>query len=146
MLPQNARWLSCVLCSCLALTSHADEVTNPVSTPELAESAETAVSFGGPSGVSEQLEASRRLLSPTDNLTFGGDYFLFGQSASESPGESRAVSGVGRLYGRWDLLGSGKIEIIGVGPTVHLDFVALLIQKQARITVRTAFLASKTAS
>ncbi len=68
---------------------------------ETSEAASTA--FGGPNSVAVDLATDRhRRLAPA-NLNLGGDYFIFGQVASDSPGEDAAASGVARVYGTWTL-------------------------------------------
>lgn len=86
--------------------------------------------FGGPTSVSAQVksdaeskhtpfrfEGLSRSLQPYYDfknrvneqygLSFGGDYNLLYQGASESPGEDNAAGGVLRIYGTWTLFGRG---------------------------------------
>ena len=86
--------------------------------------------FGGPTSVGAQIKSDEnrkptyrfeglsRSVQPyydfkdriNDNygLSFGGDYNLLYQGASESPGEDNAAGGVLRIYGTWALVDRGS--------------------------------------
>lgn len=119
--------LSLTLATALAEASDTDE--NKKAGESTRETPETQ-SFGGPSSVGGQVKADQTIqmapyhftgaekeiepwyefksrVSKDHGFSFGGDYNLSYQGASESLGEDNAAGGILRLYATWTLTGRG---------------------------------------